>query len=113
MCFSRRYKNVGIYTSTYTDGFQPNADGAFADNDLTGVIEPNTPIDSVFVFKRTKLELYTGSQLDGSKTTITSSQLSSSNNLYTFSTPQNFDSIKVVPDKDNYDFVDIYDIEKI
>jgi len=106
------YMNNGIYTSTYTDGFQPNIDANYEDKDMTGFVEPNTPTDSVFVYKRTKLELYSGSQLDGSKTTITSSQLSSSNNLYTFSTPQNFDSIKVVPDKDNYDFVDIYDIIK-
>ena len=101
------YAIGGIYKEIYTQGY--NIPGPYNNHDY-GVVEKENKTRKVFVTKRAKLELYSGSNLDGTKTTVTHSQMIGP--VYTFSTDKTFDSVKVVPDYDNNDIVDIYDIIK-
>ncbi len=101
------YANGGIYKEIYTQGYK--IPGPMNDYDY-GVIIKEHKTRKVFVTKRAKIELYSGSNLDGTKTTVTHSQMIGP--VYTFSTDKTFDSVKVVPDYDNNDIVDIYDIIK-
>lgn len=101
------YANNGIYKEIYTQGYKIPGPRNI---EIYGEVAKDYKTKHVFITNRAKLELYSGSNLDGTKTTVTHSQMIGGK--YTFPTEQTFDSVKVVPDYDNNDIVDIYDIIK-
>lgn len=98
-------KNDGQYTQLWDSGF--NLDNA---PPHYSVLKQHTT-HQVSVSPRTKLEIYGGGNFEqDDKTTITFSQMTGFNKRYTLPTPKNINSAILVPDRDNYEFVDIYDV---
>jgi hypothetical protein len=78
-----------------------------------GLVLKQKTTNQISISPRTKLEIYGGGHFEeDDKTTITYSQMSGVNKRYTLPTPKNINSAILVPDRDNYEFVDIFDVIK-
>ena len=98
----------GQYTLLWDNGFNL----ANVPSYIGQVLEQYTT-DQVSLSPRTKLEIYGGGNFEqDDKTTITYSQMSGVNNRYTLPNPKEINSAILVPDRDNYEFVDIFDVIK-